>query len=373
MIFGNDRMVGIVHGKRTGFQMKLNVGLLLSMLLLGCGQSGGGGTTVPPPVGLIIPQVSDDLLSYVGNSISYVQGYSEGYVVPSAPQLSSFDSLITDLINRNIEAVAADAGSLNFELIEFTDTGAGNNRLYCLREIVTRGQGFYCVDHDATTSHHISVPHPLYDRDTNTESVTVMRNTGARYLSIATSHRCANSAESSCSGTTTACGVSGPYKTSDAAHNVNAYFYHFGTNVHDQSATTHTVQLHGCGSSTCPSNYDNADIVARLSAGTTMDLASTELVNRLSAALNAEIEPYSLGVALSCSEPGADKRLCGTTNPLGRYINGQPNPCQNSATSFAGSRWLHIEQNRNLRVDDGAGDEITPANLVNAINDTLAP
>jgi hypothetical protein len=353
--------------------MKLNVTLLLAVLLTGCSQGGGGAPTDPPPGGPIVRQVSDDLSTYVGTSINYIQGYSEGYVVPSATQLGSFDSLITDLIGRNIEAVAAAAGSLNFELIEFTDTGAGNNRLYCLRELAARGQGFYCVDYDATRSHHISVPHPLYDRDTNTESVTVMRNTGARYLSVSTSHRCANNAESACSGTTTACGVSGPYKVSDAAHNVNGYFYHFGTNVHDQNATTHTLQLHGCGSSTCPSNYDDADIVARLSAGTTMDLASTELVNILNAALNAEIAPYSLGVALSCSEPGADKQLCGTTNTLGRYINGQANPCQNSATSFIDSRWLHIEQNRNLRVDDGAGDEITPGALVDAINDTLLP
>ena len=318
--------------------MKLNVTLLLTVLLIGCSQGGSGTPMDPPPGGPIVRQVSDDLSSYVGTSISYVQGYSEGYVVPSASQLGSFDSLITDLISQNIAAVAADAGDLNFELIEFTDTGAGNNRLYCLRELAAGGQGFYCVDYDATTTHHISVPHPLYDRDTNTESVTVMRNTGAKYLSVSTSHRCANTAESSCSGTTTVCGVSGPYKISDAAHNVNAYFHHFGTNVHDQHATTHTLQLHGCGSSTCPSNYDDADIVARLSAGTTMDLAPTELVNR-----------------------------------LGRYINGQPNPCQNSATSFSNSRWQHIEQNRNLRVDDGAGDEITPSALVNAINDTLAP
>jgi hypothetical protein len=59
-------------------------------------------------------------------------------------------------------------------------------------------------------------------------------------------------------------------------------------------------------------------------------------------------------------------------NPLGRYINGQTDPCQNSASDFANSRWLHIEQNRNLRQDDGAGDAVTPELLINAINDALA-
>ena len=265
------------------------------------------------------------------------------------------------------------AAALNFELIRLTDTNNGNNELYCLRELVLRGQGFYCVDYDSASSHHISAPHPLYDRDTNTESVTVMRGTSARFLSVATSHRCANAAASSCSGTTTACGAAGPYKVSDAAHNVDAFFHRFGTVVHDRSATTHTLQVHGCGSSTCPSNLDDNDIVARLSAGTAIDLPGDEVVNRIKDALNTEIAPFSLGVALSCSEPVADKRLCGTTNPLGRYINGQPDPCQNPATSFTDSRWLHIEQNRNLRVDDGAGDDITPSTLIEAINNTLGP
>ena len=294
-------------------------------------------------------------------------------MIPSAVDLDRFDALLNDLLSGNTLSAFETAAGLNFELIRLTDTGNGSNVLYCLRELVLRGQGFYCVDFDSSAAHHISAPHPLYDRDTNTGSVTVMRGTGARFLSVATAHRCANSAASACSGTTSACGASGPYKVSDVAHNVDTFFHHFGTNVHDQSATIRTLQVHGCGSSTCPSNLDANDIVARVSAGTTIDLPANEPVNQLTTALNNELAPYPLGTALSCSEPVADKQLCGTTNPLGRYINGQPDPCQNPATSFAGSRWLHIEQNRNLRVDDGAGDDITPDTLINAINDSLLP
>jgi hypothetical protein len=215
------------------------------------------------------------------------------------------------------------------------------------------------------------VPHPLFDSQTNVESVAVMRGTGARYLSLSSTHRCSNAATSSCSGTTSACGAQGAYKVSDVAHNVDAFFFRFGAIVHDNSAATHTLQLHGCGSAACPSNNDNADIVARLSAGTTDDIPATELVNVLNAKLNEELSPLQLGSSLSCSEPSADKRLCGTTNTLGRYINGQPSPCENSASSFVSSRWLHIEQNANIRRDDGAGDSVTPATLINAINDTF--
>ena len=176
---------------------------------------------------------------------------------------------------------------------------------------------------------------------------------------------------SSCSGTTSACGAPGAYKVSDVAHNVDSFFYHFGMIVHDKSASTHTIQLHGCGSAACPSNNNDADIVARMSAGTTSDLPATELVNVLNTALNVELSPLQLGASLSCSEPAVDKQLCGTTNTLGRYINGQSNPCQNSASDFANSRWLHIEQNANIRRDDGAGDSVTPDTLANAINDSL--
>jgi hypothetical protein len=200
-----------------------------------------------------------------------------------------------------------------------------------------------------------------------------MRAIGARFLSVSTTHRCANAAASSCSGTTSACGTAGPYKVSDVAHVVDAFFFRFGVAVHDRSAATRTLQLHGCGSSACPSNHDAGDIVARLSAGTTTDLPGDELVNRFHAALNLELAPLSLGTAKSCSEPGPDKQLCGTTNTLGRYINGQADPCQNPASSFSGSRWLHVEQNRNLRFDDGAGDEVTPATLADAFNSVVVP
>jgi hypothetical protein len=319
----------------------------------------------------VIETRTADLSDYVGGSLRYVQAFSEGYSVPTTAALSQFDSLITGLMNQDLDAVRAAAGDINFKLVRFIDSGASNNELYCLEELVLRGQGFYCMDPDSLNPHHVSVPHPLFDSHTNVESVTVFRATGARFLSLSSTHRCSNAASSSCSGTTSACGVSGAYKTSDVAHNVDSFFHHFGVIVHDRSLATYTMQLHGCGSAACPSNDDNADIVARLSAGTTSDLPATELVNALNAELNQELAPLQLGSSLSCSEPVSDKQLCATTNTLGRYINGQPDPCQNSASDFANSRWLHIEQNANLRQDDGAGDSVTPGTLVNAINDVF--
>ena len=343
---------------------------VLISALVGCGGGNKNPGADPDPEPVIETRTAD-LSDYVSGSLRYVQAFSEGYSVPTTSALNQFDSLLIGLMNQNLEAVRAAAGDINFQLVRIIDSGAGNNELYCLEERLLRGQGFYCVDLDSLNSHHVSVPHPLFDSRTNTESVTVLRDTGARFLSISSTHRCSNAVTSSCSGTTSVCGAPGAYKVSDAAHNVNSFFYHFGMIVHDRSASTHTMQLHGCGSAACPSNIDDADIVARLSAGTTSNLPATELVNELNAELNEELSPLQLGSSLSCSEPGTDKQLCGTSNTLGRYINGQPDPCQNSASGFSGSRWLHIEQNANVRRDDGAGDSVTPDTLAKAINDSF--
>jgi len=343
---------------------------VVAITVAGCGGGNHPRNPAPEPEPGIETRTAD-LSDYVSGSLRYVQAFSEQYSIPSASALNRFDSLVIDFVNRDFESVRAAAGEINFQLLRFIDSGAGNNELYCLEELALRGQGFYCIDVDSPSQHHISVPHPLFDSNTNIESVTVMRGTGARYLSVSSTHRCSNAAVSSCSGTTSACGANGAYKVSDAAHNVDSFFYHFGRMVHDSSASIRTMQLHGCGSAACPSNGDNADIVARLSAGTTDDLPATETVNVLKAELNGELSTLQMGSAVSCSEPSADKQLCGTANPLGRYINGQSDPCQNSASDFAGSRWLHIEQNANLRNDDGGGDAVTPDTLVRAINKTF--
>jgi len=345
---------------------------ITALTLAGCGGNGHapGPGSGPDPDPLIVELIVD-LSDHVSGSITYVQQFSEGYMIPSASDLSQFDALAANLRNQELDTVRNAAGNINFELIRVIDTGANNNELYCLREIVLRGQGFYCVDFDAATTNHISAPHPLHDSNTNTESVAVMRDTSAKFLSVSTTHRCSNSALSSCSGISSACGAAGPYKVSDPAHNVDAYFHRFGVGVHDGSPAARTIQLHGCGSAACPSNGDNGDIIARLSAGTMDNLPDAEFVNVLNTELNEELTPLLMGSSLSCSEPTSDKQLCGTTNVLGRYINGQPDSCQNAASSFDDSRWLHVEQNWNIRHDDGAGDEVTPAELVNAINDAL--
>jgi hypothetical protein len=162
---------------------------MVATLLVACG--GGSSTPGPPPVVSpppAIPEQRVNLADYVSNSLSYVQQFSEGYAVPASAELTRFDSLLTDLLNQQLESVRTAATDINFELVKIIDTGTDDNEMYCLRELALSGQGFYCVDFGSANTHHISAPHPLYDRNTNSESIAVMRGTGARFLSIATTH-----------------------------------------------------------------------------------------------------------------------------------------------------------------------------------------
>lgn len=341
--------------------------VFFSLFLLSCS---GGDTSETSSFS--ITTTSTDVTNYISNSISYTVASSEAYVLPTEAELTKFDTIMSNLLAKNFEQVANDVASINFKLVKLSDTKNNNAILYCLQEVELKGQGFYCINFDSEKAHHISAPHSKNDQYTNEEAIAVMRGTKARYLSVSTTHRCANAATSLCDGVTTACGTQGAYKVSDMAHNVNSYFYHFGVAVFNNNKQAYTLQLHGCGSSSCPSNGDNNDILARISAGTKTNFSATEVVNQLSNQFNTAVASSLKGTSRSCSDASAaDKKLCGTTNTLGRYINGQSSPCTNSGSSFSNSRWLHIEQNSNLRKDTQAGDLITPNNLITAINKVL--
>ena len=201
---------------------------MLSLALLGC--SGGGGSTPPgntPPPPLFIESVSVDFEQFV-DDIPYVRPNTDGYVIPLTDEIDSFVSLVFDFNEGNLALVQQRAAENNFKLLAVTDTSNGNNELLCLQEIELRGQGLYCIDPNSTNLHHSSAPHSRFDTNTDRGSVVVMRDTGARFLSVSTAHRCANTEKSVCSGTTGVCGQNEAYRVSDAAHSVNSYFFHFG-------------------------------------------------------------------------------------------------------------------------------------------------
>ena len=61
----------------------------------------------------------------------------------------------------------------------------------------------------------IEVPHPVADWFTDPQAVTIFRQSRARALLVAGTHRCANSDFSTCTGQTWACGPLEAYRVSD--------------------------------------------------------------------------------------------------------------------------------------------------------------
>ena len=94
----------------------------VALMLVGCGGGGNSGSAPPiPPTGSNVRDVTADLSRYITDSVSYVQAFSEGYVVPSAAQLNQFDSVVASLVGQDVNTAAASAGALNFEVVRFTD------------------------------------------------------------------------------------------------------------------------------------------------------------------------------------------------------------------------------------------------------------
>ncbi len=236
------------------------------------------------------------------------------------------------------------------------------------------------------------------------------------------------------------------FRLSDMAHAVDNFFYDFGRLVHirnsiDLTEDIYTVQLHGCSDTSCPDNHGDGsttsadndpfdddqldgsisdNIIVRLSVGSTSNFSAGLglAVNALQLALQTAMDTIAGGAGLgakvrSCNldthienegvSNGAgngttngvtdfyDDKLCGTTNPLGRFINGVvsgfytvsdpnggpdlsvENACESSSandpnsTDIQNSRFLHVEQNFDIRDDDGVADDYRYTLILNAL------
>ena len=84
-----------------------------------------GSAVASPPPPPAIRNVSADLALFIESSLGYVQSYSEGYAVPTAPHRTAFVTLATALIDPNISAAESLATGLGFDDLTITDLGGG--------------------------------------------------------------------------------------------------------------------------------------------------------------------------------------------------------------------------------------------------------
>ena len=324
-------------------------------------------------------------------------GKEHTYVVPTTTELSRFQTAFAFFESRNFVELDSIIGDMNsdgnttggddydYEIVQYVPTVAESpveHDVYCLQEVFARaaGRGFFCINFAAENNHHVSAPHSEYDTNTDVESANVFWDMSARYLSVATAHRCGDaSIVNACGGTTSACKLdtdgagSLPFKISDQAHAINTFFHDWTTYIHDRNTANpaddiYSLQLHGCGTGSCPNSDPSSttDFITFLSLGSEDNVVST-LVNSLKTTLEGIFSAATrigAGVpqVISCNllADDGDQTLCGSRNPQGRYINGastEAEMCTDSSytptnTQLENSRFMHIEQSGTLRNPD---------------------
>jgi hypothetical protein len=304
---------------------------------------GDGDDDQPAP----IDTVNADLRQHVIDMRNAMPGIgSEGFVRPDADDLATWRTAMQQLVGHEWAAAAATLASRfpSYRLIRFVDTGDGDAEYYVVEETtpVVKGWGAVLLNPAPQRELAIEVPHPVFDTHTHTQGVDLFRDTGARFLLIAGTHRCANAAPSGCAGVSNVCG-DGVYHESDVGHFTGAPFHVAHEVITLAHPALHALSIHG--------NDDLAECGDWfLSAG------SNSVVPPI---LEQIQQNFPLGSPLVVYLPD-DPHSCphyGTTNVQGRFTNGSPAPCTQSAPT-ANGRFLHAEQSWAARTNPDYVDDI---------------
>jgi hypothetical protein len=282
---------------------------------------------------------------------------SEGFLKPSSADLSDWQEIISAMLDGEY----LDADSLiqvkfpYYELILFTDTSFQNREYYFLKEEspIGKGWGTFIINPSFDREIVIEVPHARYDTDTHKEGIDVFRFTGSHYFVMSGTHRCANSEESVCSGTTSACGTSGPYRVSDMPHFDLTLFQVIHEEVTGRSPLLYSIQIHGHAQTNCE-DFFMSNGHATLSKPILYNMKNSLLA--------------SGGVTAAVAGDGTSTcTLVASTNVQGRFTNGSSDPCGQAVSSTTGY-FIHIEQSYYVRTNPSVY-----AKLTDAINENIQP
>ena len=305
-------------------------------------------------------QMSGDIELFL-NSINVPGSGSQGFVAPEGAEIDTLRDALGQLISGNLDACAVLTDSLDYDVVEYTDT-VGGKTYYILLEQTSdgdplRGLGTYVFDPNWCRNLNLQAPHPRYDLNTRAESIDMFLQLDAAFLQFAGTHRCANSACTPCSGSTSVCGGcdGSKYFESDAAHFVENFFQAASTEIAEDMPPLVSVSIHGF--SPCSPTTDTSFVV--VSNGTSSAVANslTTIIAEEYNELLAEF--YSGELAGSCNAVSGEPKVvwscsgvppCGTTNVQGRAINGSPEPCGTGvAVAPLPEQFIHLEQQRRLR------------------------
>jgi hypothetical protein len=284
--------------------------------------------------------LSGDLVQRIDSLISTMPRASSvnKYVLPAPAELTEWSSAYSFIIQGRYQEADSSASLIGYDVILFTDNATFPSHSYVLlEEIQGNGKywGTYAVDPTALRPNlAIQSPHPLHDSNTGRQAIRMFKNTGAGAFFISGAHRCNNGQFSSCSGTTTVCSSTPEaFRISDQAHVVNGMFQATTQVLSSFFPEMCFVHVHGFAK-----QASDPDLI--MSYGTSLPPPGDDKLVQLRD--NFSFEDASLTFKVAHVDSGWT-RLIATTNTQGRYLNGSPNPCNQSASSCSG-RFMHIEQ-----------------------------
>jgi len=287
-------------------------------------------------------QLSGTLSNYVIDflwSDAFPMENGNDYQHPSAAQRTQWENAVTAILQGNYSLANTTASGFGYRIVEFYDeTILKTYYILEKQSTSTNHWGMFVYNPNATRAKlFIQSPHPRYDTYTGRQGAYIFRYQDCRAFFVSGTHRCNSTTNSGCSGTTTVCGPSGPYKISDQPHTVDGTLQITTNLLLQQINNLVVIQPHGFSK-----GDDDPHLI--MSNGTRIT-PSADYVAMLRD--NLLLADDTLTFKIAHIDLTWD-RLIALTNTQGRLINNSVNPCSNNATQSTG-RFIHIEQAFTLR------------------------
>jgi hypothetical protein len=343
-----------------------------------------------------MPTATGDLGAFLATelieSITNVRGSGSGanaadqhneYVLPTPDQLASwrgvFQSLLAGAWSR--AHVQAQAISSTYNVVRFFDTPSGRTH-YLLMEGVPgriprpaphatgekiinpadptrRGWGTYVFAAQPHRALSFSAPHVGDDLETENQAIEAYLTVGARTLLIAGTDRDQNVADAPCQQSTR------PYKEADVSHTAECVFQIAFEEIYSSDTSTWHLQFHGSG--TCTEDVFLSNGVPNAPAP-----VHTLAANIVAASTDAAGTGPVINARVFDSTGGCHAR--GTDNMQMRYASGRSHAtiCAEGNGPIGPSRFIHMEQRRNVRRAPTDGDATAGVNRAVVVDGIVA-
>lgn len=264
---------------------------------------------------------------------------TEAFVPLTLREQQIFGIGIQQILNGDPLAGRSTLNQLGLEVYTFVNA-AKTTDYYVVHELAAPGQpghkGWSPVLINRKPRRNVAfiAPHVQFDSQSVRGMTQIAIAAQPRLVVLGGTHRCANSATSSCSGTTGACGGgSAPYRISDPVHVTTSAIWALYEQVIINAEIAKVVEFH--------TQVSGQPAAVQISNGTTKPYVPGDFTQIVRDYLDGQSD----FTVLSCNKEGdPNGTFCSGTNVGGRLLNGVApgDACTTNATTASG-RWMHIE------------------------------